>query len=403
MIHNFAGSWTSSEEKVAMFFARHNMKTASKYTFTFFHLPSRTRTKLKNLKGIARFKTKRIYYKYYKSKKRLLPLREKIDKLESNTYIAVHHPKWLGVTVATKELFKNTLELKELSDPSEASTIAKLLCSKKPTTIYFSALAEGWIEVIKEIKKINNNIIIKVIWHGSNALLSEPYDFKVFYELLQAQKDNIVNQIAFVKKSMYEYYKQKGFNAYFLMNTINLKHKNELHSSKTKPNPSQPIKIGLYSSGNRWVKNAYNQLAAISLLPNYETDIVPKSEEIEQYANLLNINITGVSRHLPRESLLKRLELNDLNIYVTFTECAPLLPLESFELGIPCITGNNHHYWENTELEKYLIVDKTDNIIEINKKINYCLENKEKIMELYTNWKKEYDAQVKENNKNFFE
>ena len=42
-----------------------------------------------------------------------------------------------------------------------------------------------------------------------------------------------------------------------------------------------------------------------------------------------------------------------MNLYVTFSECAPMLPIESFEVDVPCILGNNNHYFKKTELEKY--------------------------------------------------
>ena len=67
---------------------------------------------------------------------------------------------------------------------------------------------------------------------------------------------------------------------------------------------------------------------------------------------MIGVKLEGLERPIPRNELIKRLANNDLNLYVTFSECAPMLPLESFEVGVPCLTGNNHHYFKNTELEK---------------------------------------------------
>ena len=98
---------------------------------------------------------------------------------------------------------------------------------------------------------------------------------------------------------------------------------------------------------------------------------------------------------------MERMAKNDINFYVTFSECAPLIPLESLELGVPCITGNNHHYWEGTELEKYLVVNENDNVISIYVKAKYCLENKEKVIKIYKDWKKEYDKNSKKSVERF--
>ena len=94
---------------------------------------------------------------------------------------------------------------------------------------------------------------------------------------------------------------------------------------------------------------------------------------------------------------------NDINFYVTFTECAPLIPLESLELGVPCITSNNHHYWKDTKLEKYLVVEKADNVNAIYKKASYCLEHKDEVLELYKDWKKNNDKESIDSVKKFLE
>lgn len=67
---------------------------------------------------------------------------------------------------------------------------------------------------------------------------------------------------------------------------------------------------------------------------------------------------------------------NDVNLYVTFTECSPVVPLESLEMGVPCITGNNHHYFKDSKLYDYLVVKSEDDINEIAQKIKLCLEKR---------------------------
>ena len=86
---------------------------------------------------------------------------------------------------------------------------------------------------------------------------------------------------------------------------------------------------------------------------------------------------------------------NTVNLYVTFTECSPMIPLESFELGVPCIIGNNTDFFKNSELEELVVVKEEDSIDEIYEKINIAIENKDKIMKLYIEWKKEYIEEVR--------
>ena len=197
---------------------------------------------------------------------------------------------------------------------------------------------------------------------------------------------------------MYEFYKTKGYRASFVMNTINIPDK-EKYMTTTKNNAI--IKIGLYSSGDRWVKNTYNQLSAVSLFDNAELNCIPLNTKVRELAGIFNINISGDEESVDRETLFKQMAGNDVNLYVTFTECAPLIPLESLELGVPCITGDNHHYFEGTELEEFLVVNKEDNIMAIYEKIKYVLENKEKIIELYNELKTNYIVDSKKSIEDF--
>ena len=189
-----------------------------------------------------------------------------------------------------------------------------------------------------------------------------------------------------------------GYNVEFILNTVHIP---KIKISEKKDNTK--IKIGLYASGDRWVKNFYNQLGAASLFKNNQIDCIPINEKTLKTAKIFKTTISGLSAPIAREKLLKRMAKNDINFYVTFSECSPLIPLESLELGVPCITSNNHHYWEGNELEKYLIVNENDDIIKIYEKAKYCLENKEKILDLYKKWKKEYDKESKKSVERFLE
>lgn len=323
-----------------------------------------------------------------------------IEKIDENKYITIHNKDWLGTTYATKELFENTLSLPELYEKDDYEFYAKKILDKKPTLIIFSAFAQGWEKLIDELKKIDSNLRIKVLWHGSNAVHSENYDFEMFKIIFKYLNKNKIESIGFVKKSMYQTYKKLGYNVEFVRNTITIS--NEIKEKLYKKQECQKgIKIGLYASGDRWVKNFYNQLAAASLIKDSIIDIIPLSTKTKEFANILKCEVVGFDKNITREELFERLAQNDVNIYTTFVDCAPITPLESLELGVPCITGNNHHYWEETELEKYLVVDKADNPIEIASKIELCLKNKNKILELYNEWKRTNDIESKKSVNDF--
>lgn len=137
------------------------------------------------------------------------------------------------------------------------------------------------------------------------------------------------------------------------------------------------------------------QVAAVKLLKDATIDMVPLNKQAKKLADSLDVVMEGPDKPIPREELFKRMSKNDVNLYVTFSECAPMLPLESLEVGVPCITGNNHHFFKGTELEKYLVVNNETDVEEIKKKIDKCIKEKDTILKLYKTWKKENDNYTK--------
>ena len=328
--------------------------------------------------------------------KRKAMLQEFIDDYKSvskSKYIIFHMPKWMGTTTATKELFDNVCPLDELSEDLVVDYVSDKLIEDGYELIGFSAFALGWEKLITSLREKGSKAIIKVIWHGSNCMNIEDYDWTVFSYIMQMLKDGIIDSVAFVKKSMYEFYKAKGYNVEFIANTIKLPE--QISKSKVVDNTGK-TRIGIYASGDRWVKNFYNQLCAASLIENVEVECSPLNSKTMDFADLINLDVSGSAKPVPRKVLLKQMSKNTVNLYVTFTECAPLIPFESFEMGVPCLTAANHHYWEGHELENYIVVKENDNVMEIAGKIKTVIDNKDKIMELYKEWKEENDRISKE-------
>ena len=396
MVHYYSASWVPKGEKIAAaVYRRFGKKYGSIILKIYYYLCNLKNSRIGKVKRVL----SKIRYHFIKES----VLNEKVGKvqkqLEKNQgdYLVITHPNWIGVGNVAKDNYKNILKLEELNTEEEGKRYAEAINSYSYKMVVFNGLAIGWNNIAKELKQINPNLVIKLIWHGSHALLSEWYDWSMFKEMLSLYKEGIISEIGFVKKSMYDFYKEKGYKVSFLMNSVEILDKGRFMGHKN----SNFTKIGLYASGGRWVKNFYNQVSAISLVENAVLDCIPLTEDVRFFSENFDLNITGKSSNIPREELLKRMSSNDINVYVTFTECAPLLPLESLELGVPCITGNNHHYFEGTELEKYLVVDKVDNIMEIYNKIEVALSNKDRIIELYNEWKKQYNIQAKNSMINF--
>lgn len=386
MIHYFDASWFGKKEKFRVKLDRtigqKNVKRLAKVY-----------KKARHAGGFVIKKTlykPAKYFKYTylnkgKYNETLTKAIESLNKIKGD-YIVMHNPAWLGVTNATIELFnENRVPCGEFLRKKDMKKFANVILEKNIKQVIFSAMCLGWKDLAYYLKKKNPNIIIKVFWHGSLSQVSEPYGWERHIELINMGKKGILNTFGTCKESLVKFYENLGINTKFIMNNVIL-------NKKIKHMEPKSTVIGIYSSSkDNWLKNLFTQIAAASFMKNATVDIVPMDFEIANFANSLGLKVTGIDKPIPRDELLKRMANNTMNLYVTFSECAPMLPIESFEVGTICLTGNNHHYFKNTELEKYLVIDNEESPVEIAKKLELCIKNKDKVMKLYKDWKNQND------------
>lgn len=355
-----------------------------------YHFLSSTKYKIVN--------KKRIKEEQKKYSKVVCDAIESIKKYKQQEYIVFYNPTWLGVAGSTKGLFENHIGLEHIYKKNDIKRLANEINKNNIKSVIFSQLCDGWTELIETIKKVNENIIIKVIWHGNCYEFFSDFTWGLNKKAMRLYHDKKIDAFGFVRSTMYEFYNKIGIKSYYLQNNVINKNNIKLSSNK-----KGKIKIGIYNADSRELKNIYTSLSAIKLVENSMADVVPINEGAKKFANVLNLQITSLDDYIPNEELLIRLGKNDINIYPTFTENAPMFPLESFEMGVPCLLGNNNDYFVDTELGKYVILEKEDDAKYIKEKIDIALKNKNKIMTLYKQWKKEYNKKCDDLVKEFID
>lgn len=312
---------------------------------------------------------------------------EILNGYHQSEYVVFYNPTWLGVAASTKGLFKNNVPLEQVFGIKNVQKVAKAVVDNQIKTVIFSQIVDGWTQVIEEIKKLNPEVKIKVIWHGNCYEFFSDYTWNLNKEVMNLYKEKKIEAFAFVRSTMYEFYKKVGFKSFYLQNNVHKKDIPMIKKEKT-----DQIKIGIYNADTRELKNIYTALSAMKLVPNAVADVVPINEGAKKFTEILGLETTSINDYIPNEELLKRIQNNDINIYPTFTENAPMFPLESFEMGVPCLLGNNNDYFVGTKLGDYVILTREDDPAYIKERILNCMEHKEEIMKLYEEWKKQFDV-----------
>lgn len=333
-----------------------------------------------------------LAYKKKRRKKRELKDQKYIDRINStielinknknSKYIVFYNKEWFGITSATKELFTNLVDCGEIKSKKDVKRIGEAILDSNIRQVVFSSFAIGWKDLVKYLHKNDKEMKLKTFWHGSHSQVLDDYGWARNKEIIELHKKGYIRTMATCKQSLEYFYERQKFNSVFLTNKVSIDKK----VINTKPNSrkSKEIKIGIYAAKcDDWRKNMYTQIAAVSLIENAVIDMVPLNKNAIEFCNLLGVKLEGEEKPLPREELLKRMKNNDLNLYATYSECAPMLPLESMELGVVCLSGNNHHYFRNEKIEDYVIIKNESDVLEIKDKILKGIANKNKIIEMY--------------------
>ncbi len=314
------------------------------------------------------------------------------EKIE---YLIIHNPRWLGVTSATKELFTNLLPMQEIFLNSNVDIIVDKIIQIEAKQVIFSAFNYGWDKIARKLKEKNKNIKLKSFWHGSHSQVIEEINWATNLMVINLHKEHVIDVMGTCKESLVNFYKSQGYKTAFIKNTVRLSDEVKEAISKVKKEDDGKLKFGLYSASTDWRKNTFNQVMAASYFDNAQLEVVPLRYELKKLAYYNDLEIIGSDSHLKREDLLLRMAQRDIVLYVTFSECAPMLPIESLEAGTICIMRHNHHYFKNSKLHDYLVVEREDDVIAICEKIENALKNKDEIFKLYKEWKKQNDEESK--------
>lgn len=383
MIHYYDASWIPLKERIEVGMVR---RIGKKKTFKILEIYRKIKDIIRKIARVILFpitihrsnqrKRAKITTEYIK---RIEETKENINKLSAKNedYIVFHNKTFLGVTSATEELFNNRVDCGELYRKEDVKVIAEAILNGNFKLLIFSSLSEGQKELIKYVKKENPKIKIKTYWHGNHSQILDHYGWKRNKEIIDLHKKNMIDVMGTCKKSLIEFYKKEDYNPFFITNKVTV-------NVKPEKKKDDKIRIGLYAAKcDDWRKNMFTQMAAVALIDNVVLDMVPLNDSAKEFAEILGLKLEGEENPLKREDLIARMSKNTVNLYVTFSECSPMLPLESFEMNVPCITGNNHHYFKDSKLEKYLVVNNEESPLEIKEKIELCMKEKENILKLY--------------------
>ena len=312
-------------------------------------------------------------------------------------YILLYGDKKPEDNVCLTNMFKNNKQINlgwTEFDYNHNLKIIEELIQESIEEIIFAGLEVGWDKLIRTIKEQYPNIIIKIICNTADSLLYYEYERKNFFRLLQLSKEKIIDDIAFLKKGQYEVYNSLGYNCSYLRQNFILNNKEKEEKKKE----NNTIDIGIYPLNYTWDKNIFNQLCIGKMIDNANIKYNLLDERMKDFLDTMNIKSTEDKiENIEEKDIKTKVAKNDINISCSFTEYFHTIFFISMEQDVPCIIGNTSDLFEeDEELKKYVVTVAEDNPIINSEIIKKCLNNKEKVIKLYREWKQNYNEIAKQ-------
>lgn len=311
--------------------------------------------------------------------------------------IAVHVPRWLGVTASTEVLFNNRLQFPRTIEksPSEVSDReiqynARLLAATNVNHVVFSGGDMIHLKLAERLLLLRPGVRIDLVWHGSATQFGQNYDWKTLNAWIDAARAGKIRSIATVKKGFEEFFSQAGVRSHFLANYI------PTIPAAASVVGNRPIRLGLWLSGESQIKAPYAMIAAASSIEDVQLIGANLSRRALELAELLALPVhLSSDGSLTRSRLLKEIESTHLTLYVTLSECTPMLPLESLSVGVPALIGPTSHLFEDDEyLHRKLVVPYPDRADVIADYIRSALRERTQIVEAYKSWAERYNSEA---------
>jgi len=304
--------------------------------------------------------------------------------------VSIIHPNWLGIRSSAASLFDYLYEIDDNLDKTSGEYFAKLIIQSGCPCVVIQGFPLTYIHIVNSLNRIEPLLPVYIIWHGNFLHTSEDYAWEGFKIIRKLCLERKVKKLGFVKKGMAEVMASTGLPTGFILNMIR-----DIPQAASIPLPGGP-NFGIWLIQDDWKKLPYSMLAASSLINGATVYLSGANTRVEEFAQLMGLRVVSTSKSIQRQALLKWMSQMHLNLYVTLTECAPMVPLECLSVGSPCLLGpNSHLFRDDSYLHSRLVVPYPDSADSISEYIVRALNEREKIIDAYRSYAPGYNARAR--------
>ena len=304
---------------------------------------------------------------------------------------AIAVPKWRGVFTATQKIFRHVVPCPRdpNASPSEISAqeidamVERIL--RSPVRHWF--ISGGDVELLQIVKRTRDqdpNKRFYLLFHGAFLALGMTLDRKILMTWVEAARQGEIDGILTVKRGMNRLCQALGVRSAFL--PLHYPEMRKPMVSEARAADRDRKNLGVWLSRGDDPRKACPALPyALRGVDGIVFNGSGINWDLATLVRRMGIAIDYISCDpIPQKQLAIIMGRMDLNIYITASECSPMIPLESLALGVPCLMGPVTYYFDDDEYlrDRLVVSDITDPLM-IRAHVLRALDERDQIIASY--------------------
>ncbi|MEM6678260.1 MAG: hypothetical protein AAF675_10345 [Pseudomonadota bacterium] len=347
--------------------------------------------------------------------------------------VAIYVPRWRGVALSTQTLFRHALAVPERAQThpnditeQDIAHHAQRLLNTGARHFVISGGDLFNLKIIDAVQAERPEVRFDLLWHSNYLQMGEAHDWNLLRHWLQALRDGKVTRVGAVKEGLEEWFGAIGVDAVPVPNAVpppiappmapamarETAHRARAHAAQHEAERSAEAqraeaaegsgagpRIGLWLSGSSsYRKTPCATLLALGMIPGARLCAAGLDPQARAIIARMGLPFARIwPEVLPRSMLHREMARTDLTLYVTLSECAPMVPLESFALGVPCLIGPGCRLFaDDPFLAERLIVRRPLSPAAIAEKAQQVLQEREEILEAFRHYQTRLDARARD-------
>jgi hypothetical protein len=319
--------------------------------------------------------------------------------LDRHEPTALYVPRWHGVATATRCLFRQAVPIppspdRRPDDIGDAGIAAytEILLTSGVRHFIISGGDAFHLALIRSVLQRDAGIRFDLVWHANYLQLGEEAPWRLFRQWLQAAERGLITRVGVVKAGLDEFLHHLKIDAVALPNFI------PVDPERYNRGKVADV-VGIWLSGSSsYRKLPHAMIAAVKAMRTFCLKGSGLGAEGLALVTALDVPFLQVFEDvIPHERLLRAIPNTAISLYVTISECSPMLPIESFSLGVPCLIGPSSDLFRDHQLlREMLVVDQPYNPGMIADMAVAAVARRGDVLAAYSRYNKEVEVQARD-------